>query len=463
MWSKLLTRENVDITTISGIDIVFFDSIWKFNKTKDEIFFTHFHKKVFTHYVNIDSYKWGMWVYKKYFNSLEKIKKHYQQGNQLKNKINKETKKWQDIINRENSQQNLLVAYKEFEKQLNLLNPIYSILSWLAIESWQVYFSQLLNKMIERENLQEKRSEIISSIYKPWKSTAINEIQTKLNQAESIDDLINKYQFLRSWSLIWHRPLTKRWINDLSKSTKRKIEYKKYSIGEIYKILKPNNNDKKLLSAAPYIVFFKDWRDDLRRLFCYKWLFLFQEIGSYFKINFNDLGYLTLGEIRECLDKDKIDKKNIINRKNNHCIITNHSKQLKIKIINSRNIPDKYKKAIKQSEERNNKVIKGLTGNKGKILGKVKIVNTYHDIKRFNNGEVLVANTTHPNYLPMMQKAVAFVTNEGGIISHAAIVARELGVPCVVGTKMATKVLKDGDLVEVDANQGIVKILAKSN
>ncbi len=76
-------------------------------------------------------------------------------------------------------------------------------------------------------------------------------------------------------------------------------------------------------------------------------------------------------------------------------------------------------------------------------------------------GDILVANTTHPNYLPAMHKAAAFVTNEGGMISHAAIVAREMKKPCIVGTGNATKVLLDGDTVEVNATLGIVKILKR--
>ena len=56
-----------------------------------------------------------------------------------------------------------------------------------------------------------------------------------------------------------------------------------------------------------------------------------------------------------------------------------------------------------------------------------------------------------------MKKAAAIVTDEGGITSHAAIVSRELGIPCVIGTKFATKVFKDGDLIEVDADKGIVR------
>ena len=60
-----------------------------------------------------------------------------------------------------------------------------------------------------------------------------------------------------------------------------------------------------------------------------------------------------------------------------------------------------------------------------------------------------------------MRKSSAFVTDEGGIISHAAIIARELKIPCIVGTKTATKILKDGDLVEVDADNGVIRILKK--
>jgi pyruvate,water dikinase len=68
---------------------------------------------------------------------------------------------------------------------------------------------------------------------------------------------------------------------------------------------------------------------------------------------------------------------------------------------------------------------------------------------------------TRPEFVPLMKKASAIVTAEGGITCHAAIVSRELGIPCVIGTKNATKVLKTGDEIEVDAEKGIVKILSK--
>ena len=73
----------------------------------------------------------------------------------------------------------------------------------------------------------------------------------------------------------------------------------------------------------------------------------------------------------------------------------------------------------------------------------------------------MVSPMTTPNYLAAMKKAAAFITDEGGITCHAAIVARELKKPCLIGTKIATKVLRDGDLVEVDAGRGVVKILKR--
>jgi len=69
---------------------------------------------------------------------------------------------------------------------------------------------------------------------------------------------------------------------------------------------------------------------------------------------------------------------------------------------------------------------------------------------------------TTPDFMPAMQKAAAFVTDEGGITCHAGIVARELKKPCVIGTKIATQVFKDGDLVEVDAGQGTVRIIERA-
>ena len=72
-------------------------------------------------------------------------------------------------------------------------------------------------------------------------------------------------------------------------------------------------------------------------------------------------------------------------------------------------------------------------------------------------GDILVTEMTTPDFVPAMKRASAIVTDKGGITCHAAIVSRELNIPCVIGTKIATKVFKDGDVVEVNATSGVVK------
>lgn len=100
--------------------------------------------------------------------------------------------------------------------------------------------------------------------------------------------------------------------------------------------------------------------------------------------------------------------------------------------------------------------IRGATAFPGKVTGSVRIV-VDPAKARFKAGEILITGMTRPDFLPLLHKAAAFVTDAGGILSHAAIVARELKKPCVIGTKNATKIFKDGDVVEVDADKGIVK------
>ena len=78
-------------------------------------------------------------------------------------------------------------------------------------------------------------------------------------------------------------------------------------------------------------------------------------------------------------------------------------------------------------------------------------------------GDVLVAGTTGPEMILACQKAGAIITEEGGICSHAALISRELKIPCLIGTKIATRILREGDLVEVDAIEGVVRLLKRSS
>ena len=105
--------------------------------------------------------------------------------------------------------------------------------------------------------------------------------------------------------------------------------------------------------------------------------------------------------------------------------------------------------------------LKGMPANSGFYTGPARVVINVSQIAKVQEGDVLVAPMTTVGYVPAMKKAGAIITDIGGITSHAAIVSRELGIPCIVGLKIATSSLKDGDIVEVNANHGMVRLIER--
>ena len=102
-------------------------------------------------------------------------------------------------------------------------------------------------------------------------------------------------------------------------------------------------------------------------------------------------------------------------------------------------------------------LLRGLGAAPGHASGTARLLSSLDDAARLTDGDVLVTHMTSPDWVPLMRKAVAIVTDSGGMTCHAAIVSRELGIPCVVGTGDATKKLRDGELITVDATSGVVR------
>ncbi|OGH77338.1 MAG: hypothetical protein A2983_01385 [Candidatus Magasanikbacteria bacterium RIFCSPLOWO2_01_FULL_40_15] len=113
--------------------------------------------------------------------------------------------------------------------------------------------------------------------------------------------------------------------------------------------------------------------------------------------------------------------------------------------------------------------IKGNIANKGLITARARIINVedleqfMKDSQLFQKGEILVTTMTSPIMVSLIEKAAGIITDEGGITSHAAVVSREFGIPCLVGTRRASKIIKTGDEIELDANTGCIKILSTHN
>ena len=123
----------------------------------------------------------------------------------------------------------------------------------------------------------------------------------------------------------------------------------------------------------------------------------------------------------------------------------------KQKITDERKIEEKMEKAGTREP-----IIKGLAASPGIVQGKAKVIEDIEQIEEVKKGDILVTKMTAPDWVPTMQKCIGIITNEGGSTCHAAIVSRELGIPCIVGTGHATNVLKTGETITVDGFKGVV-------
>lgn len=110
----------------------------------------------------------------------------------------------------------------------------------------------------------------------------------------------------------------------------------------------------------------------------------------------------------------------------------------------------------RSTEGEHEEIVRGLGASPGIASGTARILASIEEADRFRRGDILVTRMTAPDWVPLMRQAAAIVTDEGGTTAHAAIVSRELGIPCIVGTREATKRIPEGEKVTVDAREGIV-------
>ena len=113
--------------------------------------------------------------------------------------------------------------------------------------------------------------------------------------------------------------------------------------------------------------------------------------------------------------------------------------------------------AVAQKYISSDEELRGQTASAGFATGVVRVITDPAQPGIFEDGDILVSEATRPEYVPLMKKAAAIITDSGGMLSHAAVVSREMKKPCIVGLQIATKVFKDGDMVEVNATNGIVR------
>lgn len=339
--------------------------------------------------------------------------------------------------------------YKESKKEIGKLilskrkpqekfDELYKILGknfafiWLAHAFEDIYtpkIKEAASKIVGEEELDK----YIGDLSYPIKKNAHSLMEEAILKGESAEKIAKDFGWIRVRDG-FSDPFS---VEEMEEQIKKIKE----NPSKVHQTITPPKDIKKLVDEVRELVWYRTYRSDI----FYELLFMsrpiLREIADLYKIDFKDLKYYSILD----LVKGKPKRYNYdINAAYYNGEIAFFNEPI---IIENK----------KQSSE-----VKGVTAYKGKIQGIAKIVNTVADLDKVKKGNILVAPMTFPSFIMAMNRASAFVTNEGGITCHAAIVSREMHKPCIVGTRNATKVLKDGDLVEVDADKGIVRIIKKA-
>jgi len=316
-----------------------------------------------------------------------------------------------------------------------------------------------------------KKDKKLKNIFqKKTPTQAIKELKKYPEALKRIKEHIYEYGWLqcrnyygKEWSLAEMAQRIKTALPTAENDFKELLQVEKKINSDYRKLVKTlriKSGMLKIIEMSKELVYYRTYRTDIFYKSGYNIRNLLTEIGKRFGYDFSDIINMRIEEIMS-LPKNKISKEALRQRKKGFAMVMVGGKMNWFWGSDM----DRYRKELKEFKKSQKKQaeIKGNTANKGVVRGAAKIVKTVDDLPKVKKGDILVAPMTFPSFIPAMEKAAAFVTNEGGILCHAAIVSREMNKPCVINAKNATEVLRDGDLVEVDADEGVVRVVKAAN
>lgn len=243
-------------------------------------------------------------------------------------------------------------------------------------------------------------------------------------------------------------------LNKLKKIEEKKEE-REHLINEQIKKLQLNVTEKKIFSCFRNWVHIRTYVKEMTSYGMAPTIPFLREMAKRVKWSYTNLLYLSYNELQ-----------NIFAQKHNMLSKLLKESRLRQKGWGFVVIKGKAKyynfETLKEIEEKENidiKGVKGFSACNGIVKGYAIIVNNIDDIDNVKERDILITHMTTTNYVPVLSKVSAIVTDEGGISCHAAIISREFNIPCIIGTRIATKAFKTGDYLEVNANKGVVRKL----
>jgi phosphoenolpyruvate synthase/pyruvate phosphate dikinase len=362
--------------------------------------------------------------------------------------------------------------YKESKQCFALMNYEIDIIDVVLEDFLVKKFKKELSDKLKGEQFSVVYNKMITPVYKTFVSEQEEAILKAGLKKGTIDQEVKKIYNKFWWtSLSWEGMFAhseeyfrKRVIKS-SKNKKAKeelhhienmMDQSRQNRKDIIKNYSLSKDAQYWLVVADEYVYFHDLRKEVQVKVLFAAYLLMKEVARRLKINPADLEWLFHKEVMGLLSGNKIDSVELKRRKKSHWTYFDTKK---IDFLSGDSAIEKRKFEIIE----NNKMVASFEGTSvshGIISARAKVcTGVVEATRKIKSGDVLVCAMTTPDWVPYMKKASAIVTDEGGVTCHAAIISRELKKPCIVGTKIATSVLKDGDLVEVNADKGIVKII----
>lgn len=341
-----------------------------------------------------------------------------------------------------------------------------SVASYLEIK-------HILNRVLEerirdllKKNLAQKESDKLDVYFQqllvPSRETLTGEANKKLKYLadrntitrKQIKNWLSRYNWIETFYWFGHILTREDVIRKIRKLQQEKVKEPKRPEGFSVRLSKSALREVKVLQDLLYLHTY-----ELECLFASKYWCqnLLSEVAKRIGLSFDEYTYATFEELLKGLKDGEIDKQKIFRRKGNQYALFRFRDKISIFEGNA------FKKILRRKQEIDEKIseVQGTVAFSGQVKGRVRIIKTIFEFNKFKRGDILITPMTTIDFTHFLKKAEAIVTDEGGITCHAAIISRELRTPCIIGTKIATKIFKDGDLVEVDANKGVVKLLKR--
>ena len=417
-------------------------------------------------------------IYKKYFNSAAERKISQKQAwqksvEELKSEFEMHLAGWiQNTVEMENQlfTKHLLNYLNEKiqAKKVKLsVGDVFSLLTSPTEESYAQKEYRGLLSIAQKVKVNKKVAELFLN----------NEdriIEEKIAEYPEIDKLLNQHVIDFGWlSYQYAGPGWKKdyFISILASILRQGIDIKKVIVEENNKSEKIKSDQAKkikelsidqkfqqLFEIAQGIVFSKGFRKDSMFYGYYCQEFISREIARRLYLSIDQVRNIYYWELEDILlNKKKVADK-LTARLNYHICLIGQKKKNVISGQTAKNFMASLE--IKQEQIAGDiKELLGDCASPGKVRGIARIVNTQADMELFETGNILISISTSPDLMPAIRKSAGIITDIGGMTCHASIVSRELGKPCVVGTKIATKVIKNGDLLELNATHGKITLI----